>query len=135
MTDFRWGARSRACLDTVDERLASICNQALELSPFDLAVTCGHRGEAEQNRLADEGKSRVRYPHGRHNASPSLAVDIHPYPIDYKDTARYCYLAGMMRAAADDHGIDLRWGGNWDRDAVLLTDQRFDDLCHFELVL
>ena len=30
-----------------------------------------------------------------------------------------------------DHVI--RWGGNWDSDGVIIRDQGFDDLVHFEL--
>ncbi len=37
-----------------------------------------------------------------------------------------------MLAAAHDLGIELRWGGDWDRDAEF-DDQTFNDLPHFEL--
>ena len=30
-------------------------------------------------------------------------------------------------------GIDLRWGGDWDRDTEV-RDNTFDDLVHFEIV-
>ena len=30
-------------------------------------------------------------------------------------------------------GIDLRWGGDWDRDTEV-RDNSFDDLVHFEIV-
>jgi hypothetical protein len=28
----------------------------------------------------------------------------------------------------------VRWGGNWDQDGVILADQSFNDLPHFELI-
>ena len=55
---------------------------------FDCTLIQGHRGEEEQNKYFDEGKSKVRYPNGRHNARPSNAVDVVPYPIDWDATDR-----------------------------------------------
>ena len=42
-------------------------------------------------------------------------------------TAELLYQLGMVKHKT-------RWGGNWDRDGVILQDQSFDDLPHIELV-
>ena len=34
---------------------------------------------------------------------------------------------------AKSMGIDIRWGGDWDRDTEV-RDNKFDDLVHFEIV-
>jgi len=44
-----------------------------------------------------------------------------------------CYLAGVMEAAARSIDIKIRWGGDFDRDGVLLEKGTFHDLPHFEL--
>ena len=128
-----FGAKSEAHLATVHPELADACRHALQASPFDLTVTCGRRSKADQEQAVREGRSKVHWPHGNHNtrqpAELARAVDIHPYPIDFKDTRRYYILAGLMLAVSN---VPLRWGGDWDGDGQL-TDQTFNDLPHFEV--
>ena len=132
-----WGKRSEEALQTVHPQLAEICDRALEITPFDLIVTCGRRSKEDQEKAVREGRSKVHWPHGKHNVENpgdlARAVDIHPYPIDWNDLHRYAYLAGVMRAVAHENGIDLRWGGNFDRDSEIY-EQRFLDAPHFEIV-
>ena len=99
---------------------------------FDCTVIQGHRGKEEQNKYFDEGKSKVKYPNGRHNANPSNAVDVVPYPIDWKDTDRMYYFAGFVKGIAYKMGIPIRWGGDWN-DNTEVKDTNFKDLPHFEL--
>ena len=99
---------------------------------FDCSILIGHRGEEAQNKAFDEGKSKVRYPKGKHNSKPSTAVDVAPYPIDWEDRERFIYFAGLVKGIALEMGISLRWGGDWNNDTQL-SDNKFDDLVHFEL--
>ena len=83
------------------------------------------------------GRSQLRFPHSKHNHSPSLAVDIAPwYPdnphIRWQDHKGFIYLAGIIKGLAISMGIQIRWGGDWDADHDL-QDQRFNDLPHFEV--
>ena len=100
----------------------------------DHTIFTGQRSESEQNRLFNERKSRVRYPNGKHNKTPSEAVDAAPYPIDWHDRERATLFAGFVLGTAAAMGIELKWGGDWDRD-FKVKDNGFDDLWHFELVL
>lgn len=109
----------------------------------DFAVVCGHRGKKEQNKAFDEGKSKLKFPHGKHNALPSLAIDIAPW-VDgaISWNPKHCiYLAGWIMALSVKlraRGLmtyPIRWGGNWDMDGEVVTDQRFNDLVHFELMI
>ena len=95
-------------------------------------MLCGHRGEKEQNEAYDRGNSKVRFPDGRHNAQPSNAVDVTPYPVDWEDLDRMNYFAGIVKGIAYIKGIPIRWGGDWN-DNTDLKDNSFDDLPHFEL--
>ena len=126
----RFGSRSRKNLETCDEDLQALFSEVIKY--FDCTVIQGHRGKEEQNKYFDEGKSKVKYPNGRHNASPSNAVDVVPYPIDWKDTDRMYYFAGFVKGIAFKLGIPIRWGGDWN-DNTEVKDTNFKDLPHFEL--
>jgi hypothetical protein len=39
-----------------------------------------------------QGKSRVHFPCSAHNCYPARAVDIAPYPIDWKNEARFAQM-------------------------------------------
>mgnify|MGYP003659206307 FL=1 len=126
----RFGKRSKERLATCDEQLILLFKEVVK--HFDCSVIQGHRGKADQNKAFDEGKSKLRYPSGNHNAVPSRAVDIAPSPIDWKDRDRFHYFAGFVLGTARQMGIGVRWGGDWDRDTQT-KDNKFDDLPHFEL--
>ena len=126
----RFGSRSRKNLETCDEDLQALFSEVIKY--FDCTVIQGHRGKEEQNKYFDEGKSKVKYPNGRHNANPSNAVDVVPYPIDWEDTDRMYYFAGFVKGVAFKLGIPVRWGGDWN-DNTEVKDTNFKDLPHFEL--
>jgi hypothetical protein len=130
-----WGNSSRKAYVTLDPRLQKLCDRTLE-EVADISLICGHRGEAEQNFAHANGNSKLRWPNGRHNKLPSLAVDFQPYPQPTERAklwASLAYIAGQMKQMALQDGITLRWGGDWN-DNGDLTDQTFDDLYHIEIV-
>lgn len=102
----------------------------------DCTVLCGHRTKLEQDEAVRTGRSKTPWPTSKHNAIPSMAVDVAPYPVQWDGVnarIRFYHFAGVVRAVADDMGIKIRWGGDWDGDWDLF-DQSFNDLPHFELV-
>ena len=126
----RFGKTSKKNLKTCDERLQKVFNEVIKY--VDCSVLEGHRREKRQNKLFDEGKTKVKFPKGRHNASPSLAVDVTPYPVNWDDRERQTLFAGFVIGIGKSMGIDLRWGGDWDQDFQVM-DNRFDDFPHFEI--
>jgi peptidoglycan L-alanyl-D-glutamate endopeptidase CwlK len=66
----------------------------------DVTVLCGYRGQADQEAAFASGASKVHYPNSRHNVKPSAAVDLAPYPIDWKDRERFLVLRGYVLAKA-----------------------------------
>ena len=126
----RFGSRSRQRLDTCDERLQKVFERVVE--EIDCTILEGERGEERQNFLYDSGQSKLRYPNGKHNSSPSLAVDVAPWPIDWEDKERFVLFAGFVLGVAKEMGIKLRWGGDWDQDWTT-KDTKFFDGPHFEL--
>jgi peptidoglycan L-alanyl-D-glutamate endopeptidase CwlK len=123
--------RSRKNLNECDADLQQVLNEAIK--HFDFTVFTGHRTREEQQKMLKQGKSQLGWPDSKHNAWPSKAVDIAPYPIGWEDRERATYLAGWIMAIAAMKGINLRWGGDWDQDTQV-KDNSFDDLWHFEIV-
>ena len=126
----KFGKRSKERLATCDERLQEVFNEVIQF--VDCSVLEGHRSQERQDKLYDEGKTKVKYPRGRHNSNPSRAVDVTPYPVDWEDRERQTLFAGFVLGIARAKGIKLRWGGDWDMDFQVM-DNRFDDFPHFEV--
>ena len=127
----RFGKKSRERLSTCDKRLQDLFNEVIKT--VDCSVLEGDRSEERQNKLQEEGKSKVRYPKGRHNAIPSLAVDVTPYPVDWSDRERFTLFAGYVLGLARGMGITIRWGGDWNMN-FKVKDNSFDDFPHFEII-
>ncbi len=101
---------------------------------FPVLVLAGHRGKAEQDVAFSTGHSKLAWPKSKHNAAPSLAVDLAPYPYNATDRARLTYFAGYLLGIASCLKIPVRWGGDWNKD-LLATPEAFPDLFHFELIV
>ena len=99
---------------------------------IDCTIIEGHRNAVRQNKLVQHGKSQLKYPDSAHNRAPSCAVDVIAYPIDWVDRERQTLFAGYVLGVAQAQGLQLRWGGDWDRDGDH-HDQSFHDLPHLEL--
>ena len=122
--------KSKRILATCHPKLIALCNTAI--MRVDFSILSGHRGQKEQTKLMSDGKSHLGYPHSKHNKTPSMAVDLAPFPIDWQDTERFVLLAGYLLGIAVALEIDIRWGGNWSG-SFQMEDQRLVDLPHIEL--
>ena len=108
---------SKQRLATCHPDLQAVCNELIK--QYDFSVLCGRRGEKEQNEAYKKGTSNVRFPNSAHNKTPSLAVDIAPYPIDWDNLSRFNEMiirfdtvANMLRA----DGVitsEFIYGGHW----------------------
>ncbi len=99
---------------------------------YDCTIIEGHRSDEDQLKAFNAGKSKIKSG-GNHNQTPSLAVDVVPWPVDWNDKNRFYHFAGRVQGIAQMLNIKIRWGGDWDSDNDL-KDQNFYDLPHFELV-
>jgi hypothetical protein len=129
---YPYSERSLAQLGTCHQEIQNVFMWAAEY--IDITVLEGERSEDRQNFLFDTDKSQLRWPDGKHNASPSNAVDAMAYPIDWHDRERATLFAGFILGLGAGMGIQLIWGGDWDRDWQV-KDNNFDDLAHFERVV
>lgn len=137
----RFSETSFSRLSTCDVELQALFFEVIKT--FDCIVLEGHRGEEAQEIAFKNGKSKLHWPHGKHNSMPSQAVDVSPYDpelkVDWKDIQRFHFFAGFVLGIAQrlkDEGKmtkSIRWGGDWDTD-YQVKDEKFRDLPHFELV-
>ena len=114
-------------LSTVDIRLQHLFNEVVK--HWDCQVLDGIRTEAEQIKNVQKGVSQTM----KSKHLDGLAVDVAPYPVDWKDTQRFYAFGGFVLGVASQMGIKIRWGGDWNGNRDL-KDQTFFDLPHFELV-
>ena len=140
---YHFGKHSLEQLDSCHADLQPIAKEALRRSQIDFKIVEGHRSLERQQLLYKAGKSKIDglTRKGKHNYSPSLAFDICAI-VGGRASWRECYLAylgGVITAtaadllASDKVSHKLRWGGNWDGDGEIITDQSFIDMPHFEL--
>ena len=129
---FAYGAASKAKLATCHQTLEDIAERALELSPYDITIVHGWRGEEVQNALFDSGASKKRWPDSEHNHTDELDQSRRSRSLSVSITHIFAVIAGCFMAAAKDFGETLRWGGDWDSDGST-TDQTLMDWGHVEL--
>lgn len=121
---------SLAQLATCDERLQRLFNEVIKT--WDCTIIEGNRSQADQEADFAAGKTKLHYPNGKHNAIPSRAVDVAPDPIDWNDTKKFYFFAGFVLGTAQQMGIIIRYGGDWNGDHQIGA-ETFPDLPHFEL--
>ena len=140
---YKLGNTSKKRLSTCHIDLQKIIETAIEVSAIDFGIAEGHRSTERQKQLFDLGLSKIDgiTKKGKHNYSPSMAFDIYAW-VNGKSSydSRYIiYLGGVINTVAkmlyDSEVIfhKVRWGGNWDVDGEIITDQGFIDIGHFEL--
>ena len=139
-----FGTTSRERLNTCDKRLRKVFEAVVKM--FDCSILEGRREWSRQQELLDAVPPKTTLGPGlsKHNmpldwdapeeSFRSKAVDAAPYPIDWDDSKRFVYFAGLVIATGTAMGVKIRWGGNWDMDQTIIDDQNFDDLPHFEIV-
>ena len=128
-----WGTRSQEVYDELDERLQRIVTRVRD-EVCDISLTEGYRSPSRQHELFKQGKSKIAWG-GKHNQTPSLAVDCQPYPFSKrkeKQWAQLAYMAAHAIRIGIEEGVVIRWGGDWNQNGDL-TDQTWDDLFHLEI--
>jgi len=151
---FKFSKTSQARLVTCHPELQMIFNYVIRY--FDCKIICGYRTTQEQQKLFEQGRKFskgkwiikkpskiVTYCDGineksKHNYMPSQAIDVIPYPIEWKNVNRMRYFIGFVKGIARmllEYGqtdYELITGIDWDND-TRLKDTRFLDFPHFQL--
>lgn len=123
-----FSALSKGRLETCHPALQHLFNEVIK--HYNCTILEGHRTHKRQQELYSQGKSKLKY--SKHNETPSLAVDVAPYPIDWNNTIQFYHFVGFVLGTAKQLNIPIRTGADWDKDNDF-NDQTFNDLVHFEL--
>lgn len=137
----KFSQESFSKLSTCDLELQTLFYEVIKY--YDCTVLEGYRDQQKQEKAFNEKKTKLHFPHGKHNRTPSIAVDVAPFPVDFsekfKNLVRFYLFAGYVLAISDQLKAQgkmtrtIRWGGDWNGDKDM-SDQTFNDLVHFELV-
>ena len=125
-----FSTKSAEHLATCDQRLQRLFNAVI--AEHDCTVIEGHRDQATQDEYFRCGKSKKRWPDGKHCTIPSSAADVMPCPIDWNDRAGIEAFAKVVLTKAAELGIQIRWGGDWNQNGKS-DDEKFFDGPHYEL--
>ena len=132
----QFSAASEAQIATCHPDLQRVLREAIKY--LDFTVTEGHRGKAAQDAAVAAGNSKTPWPTSKHNGLPSHAVDLAPYPVDWSDSQRalerFALLAGVIHTVAQQLGVKIRWGGDWNQNWDTRDEGGFRDRPHFEIV-
>ena len=128
---YKFSSNSIEKLNTCDKRLQDLLYEVIKY--IDVTVIEGYRSSEDQLKAFSDGKSEAMPGKSKHNIIPSMAVDVAPYPINWKDKNRFYYLGGLIKGIAYKMNIPIRWGGDWNGDNDF-DGQKLIDLVHFELM-
>jgi peptidoglycan L-alanyl-D-glutamate endopeptidase CwlK len=137
---YKLGPASRKKLEGLHPNLVAVVNRAIEVTTQDFTVLCGVRTLEEQKELYAQGRTKpgdiVTWTlNSRHlPAADGLgrAVDLAPYPIDWKTLSKFDAISAAMMQASNELGIPIRWGADWDQDGIA-RERGETDSPHFEL--
>lgn len=120
---FKYSKKSIERIEECDERLQLIAYELIHR--MDVSVLCGHRNKKDQDAAFAAGKSRLRWPNGKHNKWPSQAIDIAPYPINWNNIKRFEVMLKHVTDIAKELKIKIRLGRDF---------KSLKDYPHVELV-
>lgn len=152
------GRTSFARLSGVHPKLQSVVELAIKKTSQDFMVLegvrshetmCAYYGKgrtvadcaakgvpAKYARPADKRATWLRNPlASKHRIMPDgfgHAVDLVPWPVDWETPSKFDAIAKAMDAAAQELGVDIRWGADWDEDGQP-RERGESDSPHFEL--
>jgi hypothetical protein len=113
---------------TMDSRhLDKPLSNAVDAAPDPLEWPTTNKVRKRIAELVDEQVRETRSGSAPEEADELLAA-IEEYA---KDLARWYYFGGYVCGVAEELGIPIRWGGDWNGNRQV-DDQSFDDLPHFE---
>lgn len=138
---YKLSARSLSRLEGVHPDLVRIVKRAIEITRQDFSVLEGVRTPERQAELYAQGRSKpgqivtwtMTSNHFKQADGYGHAVDLVPYPLDWSDLRAFDAIAMAMFDAADELGLKIRWGADWDQDGYI-REKGESDSPHFELV-
>ncbi len=143
-------ANSAKLLEDLDPRLATILRLAHDETPFDWRIVQTKRTIEEQRALFHAVPPRTKvdpdaydslaalYRAAKHITGPGMplsrAADVAIVGRDPYHIPSLTWIAATVALIAKQRGVDVRWGGDFDQDGLLLEPGTFHDLPHHEVV-
>jgi peptidoglycan L-alanyl-D-glutamate endopeptidase CwlK len=112
--NFLFGTRSEILLKDLNPKLVGVLRLALSYDVMDFTVIETLRTLEQEKGKVAAGLSKTL--NSKHLAGPdgkSRAVDVAPWPMDWKDTERFKKLGALVKRAAGELGVKISWGGDW----------------------
>jgi peptidoglycan LD-endopeptidase CwlK len=151
------GRLSLARLNGVHPDLASVVKRAIEMTTQDFSVLEGVRSDVRQRELYGQGRTAaelraagvdpalakpsmqevawtLKSNHFKQEDGYGHAVDLVPYPLDWNNLAKFDAIADAMMRAADQLGVAIRHGADWNQNGKRREKGETDNP-HFELVM
>lgn len=128
---FKYSKASLTKLETCHPDIQKLMKEAIKY--VDLTIIEGVRTKEQQEEYVRTGRSKTM--NSKHLKQPdgySHAIDVMAYPIKWGDWKRNAYVAGFLMGLANQMGIKLRSGIDWDKDFDV-SEHNFLDAPHFEL--
>ena len=118
---YSWGRRALKRMEGLHPDLVKVLHRFIEVTPVDATVIEGLRTPERQAELVAAGASKTL--NSRHLTGH--AVDVAPWVDGVRwDWPLFYPLAEAMKRAAEEVGVPIEWGGDW---------QRFKDGPHWQL--
>lgn len=133
--------RSISNLRGVHPDMVAVVERAIQITEQDFIVIEGVRTQERQDELWAQGRTKPgpivtwtkdASSHGIGKDGYGHAVDICPFPVDWNDISKFDLIYVAMMSAAQELGVRLRYGGDWDMDGKL-REKGETDSPHFEL--
>lgn len=121
---YKLGTRSKENLKGVHPRLVAMVEECIKITPIDFAIldNGGLRTAAMQMKLYKRGASKLdgrsrKSKHQKQASGYGEAVDLVPWVGSPRWEWSLIYpIAGCMAYLSREMGLEIRWGGVWDRE-------------------
>jgi len=134
--NFKLSERSLERAKDVNPKLINLILLAIRRTPIDFGVAWmgGKRTAEEQNQLYKEGYSQCDgYSKlSKHQSGDAIDLNIFVGSKLVENKEMLCVVAGVMFSCANELGINLRWGLDWNGNGDI-RDNKFNDMYHFEI--
>jgi len=126
---FKFGSKSLKLINNakLHPKLKQLLNEAIKTSPIDFTVIETIRTIEQQRINVAKGVSKTmksRHIPSTNKSGLCEAVDIAPYPINWKDIKKFIQLSEHIKNVAKQLNINITYGGDW---------KSFKDYPHYEL--
>lgn len=126
---FKFGSKSLKLINNakLHPKLKQLLNEAIKTSPLDFTVIETVRTIEQQRINVAKGVSKTlksRHIPSTNKSGLCEAVDIAPYPINWKDIKSFLRLSEHIKNVAKQLNINITYGGDW---------KSFKDYPHYEL--